>query len=236
MNYINRVVLLIAISILFAAGDARADTNKATDDILNAITEFVVTNSPWDKDQLEINIINISPKKSLPPGGIISDISYRGKPLSYSQRKSFKIFSVSTSGKIATFNVIADIKVSEMVVITAQSLKASHIIKPGDIFLAKRKITKGDNIYSIDEILGKSTKKTLKANAIIKASSLEQPVIVDKNDKVTILFQSENLRIATIGIAKAKGKEGKTIPVMNIDSGKTIYGKVINSNTILIEQ
>jgi flagella basal body P-ring formation protein FlgA len=43
------------------------------------------------------------------------------------------------------------------------------------------------------------------------------------------------LKITTVGQVKKKGRRGERIPVMNFDSKKVLYARVLDSNTVKVE-
>jgi flagella basal body P-ring formation protein FlgA len=52
---------------------------------------------------------------------------------------------------------------------------------------------------------------------------------------VTIIARLEGLKITTLGEVKRKGRQGERIPVLNIDSRKVIFARVIDANTVAVE-
>ncbi|HEC67994.1 MAG TPA: hypothetical protein ENI35_04180 [Candidatus Desulfofervidus auxilii] len=52
---------------------------------------------------------------------------------------------------------------------------------------------------------------------------------------VTVIVESDTLKITTKGIAKEKGQPGDVIKVINIDTKKVIYAKVANNSMVKVE-
>jgi len=52
---------------------------------------------------------------------------------------------------------------------------------------------------------------------------------------VSILAESKGLRVSDIGIAKEGGRRGGRIRVVNMDSNKGVYARIIDSSTVKVE-
>ena len=59
--------------------------------------------------------------------------------------------------------------------------------------------------------------------------------VIQKNQKVNILYIKGAIKVQLLGIALDSGKEGDYIKVKNISTGKEIVGKVIDGQTVLVE-
>jgi flagella basal body P-ring formation protein FlgA len=86
-----------------------------------------------------------------------------------------------------------------------------------------------------DSVLGKRTRRAIGSNTVMRANLVESPPLVKRGDVVVILAESGALRITALGQVKKKGRLGESIPVMNYDSKKVVYARVIDSNTVKVE-
>lgn len=59
--------------------------------------------------------------------------------------------------------------------------------------------------------------------------------VIQKNQKVNILYINGPIKIQLLGVALESGKEGDYIKVKNISTGKEIVGKVVDNQTVLVE-
>jgi flagella basal body P-ring formation protein FlgA len=50
-----------------------------------------------------------------------------------------------------------------------------------------------------------------------------------------IIVESKGLKATARGLVKKKGRLGERIPVVNVDSKKVLYGRVIDSNTVKVD-
>jgi len=52
---------------------------------------------------------------------------------------------------------------------------------------------------------------------------------------VLIIAESEGLKVTALGKAKEKGRRGEMIRVLNIDSRKSIYARVLDSSRVKVD-
>jgi flagella basal body P-ring formation protein FlgA len=52
---------------------------------------------------------------------------------------------------------------------------------------------------------------------------------------VVIIAESSGFIITTLGKVKKKGRLGESIPVMNYDSKKILYARVLDSSTVKVD-
>ena len=86
-----------------------------------------------------------------------------------------------------------------------------------------------------EEVLGKRTKRAIKANEVLRTNHIELPPMVRRGDVVSIIAESDGLMITTLGEVRKKGCRGERIRVVNLDSKKGIYGRVLDSNTVKVD-
>ncbi|MGD8290240.1 MAG: flagellar basal body P-ring formation chaperone FlgA [Desulfobacterales bacterium] len=132
---------------------------------------------------------------------------------------------------------IAKVELMTEVVFTKKPLGRHKPITESDIELRKMDLSKlpSDVITDPDSILGKRTRRAIGSNTAMRANLIEYPPLVKRGDVVVILAESDGLRITALGQVKKKGRFGESIPVMNYDSKKVVYARVIDSNTVKVE-
>lgn len=86
-----------------------------------------------------------------------------------------------------------------------------------------------------DAAIGKRTKKAIGAQTPLRANSVELPPLVKRGDLVTIIAESQSLKITTLGQVKKKGRKGERIPVINLDSKKILHAVVVDTNTVKVD-
>ena len=132
---------------------------------------------------------------------------------------------------------IAKVELMAEVVFTKKPLGRHKPITENDIELRKVDLAKlpTDVITDLESVLGKRTRRAIGSNTVMRANLVEYPPLVKRGDVVVILAESDGLRITALGQVKKRGRFGESIPVMNYDSKKVVYARVIDSSTVKVE-
>jgi flagella basal body P-ring formation protein FlgA len=131
----------------------------------------------------------------------------------------------------------ATVVVMAEVVITKKPLGRHKPITEDDIELLKMDLAKLPSgvITDPEAVLGKRTKRAIGAKTVLRVDQVELPPLVKRGDVVVIIAESGGLKITALGQVKKKGRLGESIPVMNYDSKKILYGRVLDSSTVKVE-
>jgi flagella basal body P-ring formation protein FlgA len=131
----------------------------------------------------------------------------------------------------------ATVEVFAEVVVTKKPLGRYKPITEDDIEMQKLDLMNlpSNVITDPETVLGKRTKRAIGAKAVLKANLVEFPPLVKRGDVVVIIAESKGLKITTLGQVKKKGGLGDRIPVINFDSKKILYARVLDSSTVKVE-
>jgi flagellar basal body P-ring formation protein FlgA len=114
--------------------------------------------------------------------------------------------------------------------------KAGDPITRADV-IEKETYLAGATAYpaSRDDVIGKRLRKDAPAGTVLTPQLLEDRVLVQRGEIVSIVAENGRLVIQVSGKAMDKGRMGETIRVKNLTSGKEVYGKVTGSNVVSVE-
>ena len=131
----------------------------------------------------------------------------------------------------------ATVEVLAEVVITKKPLGRHKPITEDDIELLKMDLAKLPSgvVTDPEAVLGKRTRRAIGAKTVLRADLVEFPPLVKRGDVVVIIAESSGLKITALGQVKKKGRIGESIPVINFDSKKIIYARVLDSSTVKVE-
>jgi flagella basal body P-ring formation protein FlgA len=131
----------------------------------------------------------------------------------------------------------ATVEVLAEVVITKKPLGRHKPITEDDIELLKMDLAKLPSgvITDPETVLGKRTRRAIGAKTVLRANLIESPPLVKRGDVVVIIAESSGFIITTLGKVKKKGRLGESIPVMNYDSKKILYARVLDSSTVKVD-
>jgi len=128
------------------------------------------------------------------------------------------------------------VDVFESVVCTSRGLKRKDIIKKDDVSLERKNISHmpPDTISELSKVVGLMIKHNVKAGTCLKGWMLEKSPVVERGDLVTIMAESDDLKVTVPGRVMEKGYLGELVRVRNAMSKKEVYARVINNLTVMV--
>lgn len=163
---------------------------------------------------------------SVAPAVLLPNKGYAGIPV-----------EIRSNGKlIRTVMCSVIIRRFEDVCVTTRSLEKNELIQPIDITVQRMETTALDNevIASVIAAVNTRAKRMLKANTILKSTMIEEIPAVNYNDNVVVIVRSNNLSIASSGVAREEGKIGDEVRVQRTGTREYLSGKVIGKQTVEI--
>jgi flagella basal body P-ring formation protein FlgA len=111
------------------------------------------------------------------------------------------------------------------------------VVSLADVSLKKLDLSAagGKLCRSVDEVVGKRLKGTVKGNMPLRSDQVEKVPLVKSGQQVVILAESDLMRITTSGRAKGAGAAGELVMVQNLTSQKDIVARVVDSSTVRVE-
>lgn len=199
------------------------------------VTAFILKRVPWDQQSVTVKM---SPVEgiTLAQGTVTHEITARKKEDFLGAVNISVVFLVD--GKVTKqFQVNARVDVMREVVITNRSLERHDVITPEDVRLEKMNLAElqGNVITDPDEVIGKRTKRTLEVNIPLRLNFLEVTPLVKRGDMVTIVAESDALKITTKGFVKEDGCQGEMVRVINVNSRKELFAKVRDARTVEVD-
>ena len=82
--------------------------------------------------------------------------------------------------------------------------------------------------------MGYEAVRRLPIGEILLPSFIKKPALGNRGDKVLITAQRGAMTITTPGILKEDGYEDAMVRVLNMESKKMIYGRLVDSNTVKV--
>lgn len=85
-----------------------------------------------------------------------------------------------------------------------------------------------------EDMMQMALKRSLAAGQPVTLSLLKAPLLIRREQPVTLLIRQPDLELSTPGIALQNGVRGAIIKVKNSSSGRVIAGKVINEQQVSV--
>jgi flagella basal body P-ring formation protein FlgA len=132
------------------------------------------------------------------------------------------------------------VHVAGLVISTIQVPTLNHPMMPGDI-ISRDDLTwitmpvnqvAGGNLMDVTRMIGSTPRRPLQADMPLRSYDLELPVVVHRNQLVLIVVQQPGLYITAEGKAMDDGGKGTVIPVVNIQSNRTIDAVVTGDGQV----
>ena len=202
-------------------------------DLIAMTRHCIKRNNPWGK---RLKIIQINPTNSmiLPKGKLSYSCLLSSSPLgSFSLPIIFKV-----NGHIAARTwVMVKTRLTISVVASAYPIQRGEILTQDKLRVVKKEVSKlpAGIFLNKNDLIGKRAKINIAANRIIYRNMVEIPPIIKRGQRVTIIAESNSLKVTAPGKAKEDGRLGEIIKVENLLSRKIITGKVVDSQTIRVK-
>lgn len=149
-------------------------------------------------------------------------------------RRAFRVGIFVNQQFLQTVNVVGEVKAQVEVATPIRWMKPKEIVTDEDLSLMMVDVPSltHDFILDLDEVIGKQVLRPLPPRQPIRKIMLDYPPMIQKGDRVMIEVRGDGLLVQTVGIAKAAGKKGETIPVKNQTSGREVLGTVLASGLV----
>ena len=80
-----------------------------------------------------------------------------------------------------------------------------------------------------------TAKRNLDVNTPLRLTFLEIPPLVKRGDMVTIVAETDVLKITTKGVVTESGCKGDVVRVVNVNSRKELFAKVRDARTVEVD-
>ena len=119
--------------------------------------------------------------------------------------------------------------------VLARGIERNEVIKSSDIVIERRpKAEVGADVAPRDRAVGMQARKQLRAGQALKIADLAKPDLVQRDQSVTLIYESTGLFLTILGKALEGGTEGDVVNVMNLQSKRTVSGVVTGRNQVSI--
>ena len=146
---------------------------------------------------------------------------------------SFEITNDGGAPAKLRFTGIA-IETVEAAVLT-RNVERNEILKSSDVMTERRpKAEIGNDPAGRGQVVGMQMRRQLRAGQPLRTSDLAKPDLVQRDDNVTLIYQSAGLYLTIRGKALDNGAEGDVVSALNLQSKRTISGVVIGRGQVAI--
>lgn len=127
------------------------------------------------------------------------------------------------------------IETVEAAVLT-RNVERSDVLKSSDLMVERRpKAEVGNDAMGRDRALGMQMRRPMRAGQPLRAADLAKPDLVQRDQSVTVIYQTAGLYLTTRGKALDGGTEGDVVNVLNLQSKRTVTGVVTGRGQVTIQ-
>lgn len=84
------------------------------------------------------------------------------------------------------------------------------------------------------QLIGKVARRTLVAGEPIPLGAVEENRVVTRGVPTSIVFEEGSLSITGVGVPQQNGSAGQMVQIKNMDSGRTIVGRVMEDGSVRV--
>lgn len=120
--------------------------------------------------------------------------------------------------------------------LVTRNVERGDLLKSSDIAVERRpKAEVGSEAASRDRAVGMQMRRPLRAGQPLHVADLAKPDLVQRDQSVTVIYQSAGLYITSRAKALDNGTEGDVVSVLNPQSKRTVTGVVTGRGQVTIQ-
>ena len=149
-------------------------------------------------------------------------------------RRSFRIGLFLNGQFLKTITVVGEVRAKATVAVPTRWMKPKEVVIAEDVttITVDMPSLTHDFILNQKDVIGKQVVRPLSPGKPIRKIMLDDPPIVHKGDRVMLEVRKGGLLVQAVGLAKADGKSGDTIPVQNNNSGRELLGTILSAGLV----
>jgi flagella basal body P-ring formation protein FlgA len=232
------MVIVLSLYGVCAAGESGMVNggSEITPEMVEKIAaEFIRTRVGADPEDISIRVNPVKPM-TLPQGTVTYAVTPR-KQEDYRGATSLSLAFMVDGRLERRLWVTAQVDVSEQVVVSNRALQRNTVITEEDVRLEKVNVGElpADVVTDARAVIGMRTKRGIEPNSPLRSIFVEAPPLVKRGDLVTIIAESETLKITAQGVVTESGCRGELVRVINATSRQEVYAKVVDGRTVAVD-
>ena len=147
---------------------------------------------------------------------------------------TFEIESEVSAARVRLRFTGVAIETAEVAVLT-RNVDRNEVLKSADVVIERRpKAEIGGDAATRAQAVGMQMRRQIRAGQVLKLADLGKPDLVQRDDGVTLIYETTGLYLTMRGKALESGTEGDTISVLNLQSKRAVSGVIIGRGQVAI--
>src|ERR1700675_3227564 len=119
--------------------------------------------------------------------------------------------------------------------VLVRNVERNEVLKSSDVLVERRpKAEVGADAATRDRAVGMQARKQLPAGQALRVADLAKPDLVQRDQNVTLIYETPGIYITVRGKAQDSGTEGDVVSVMNLQSKRAVSGVVTGRGQVTI--
>lgn len=123
-------------------------------------------------------------------------------------------------------------RISALVAVTAAPVAANQPLGDADVALERRDVTHVADPVAPELAVGQSSRRSLRAGEVLRASQLAAPLAVKRGDPVMMVARQDGIEVSMAGEAMDAGARGAVVRVKNSASGQVVRMRVLGPGAV----
>jgi flagella basal body P-ring formation protein FlgA len=120
--------------------------------------------------------------------------------------------------------------------VLTRDVERTEVLKASDVVVERRpRAEVGSDAAVRDQAVGMQMRHPMRAGRPLRVADLVRPDLVQRDQTVTVIYQTSGIYLTTRGKALDSGTEGDVVSVLNAQSKRTVTGTVTGRGQVTIQ-
>jgi flagellar basal body P-ring formation protein FlgA len=226
----------IAVLLIVASAGAATTVSIRQDTLRQVIESYITAKASGTGVRAEIKRLGGLTDQQLPAGEIVYEVIAPQQWEGWGKTSLALVIRVNDQ-VVRNLPLQVDVAGWRDILIAARPMERGEVLRPQDVALERRDMAtvRGIPLLSPDEVTGKRLRNAIRQGAVLHANGLEKVMLITAGQQVTIMLESDVLRLTATGKTKGAGALGDMILVQNTASQKEFPAKIVDAQTVRVD-
>jgi flagella basal body P-ring formation protein FlgA len=153
-------------------------------------------------------------------------------------RQRFMI-AVNTANGAIKLPVLADVTLSQSVVVAIRPISRGSIITAADIAVqqmdsAQAASARRTPMESVGDLIGMETGRPIQVGEVIYSDQVKPPLLVKRGESITVIAEGGGIRVRTIALARQDGTHGELVQLESLETKERYDARVVGLRTAAV--